>query len=175
MTSIRSSSSVVQAAHLVGALSAWLGRAAGVVAPPVMRLALAVPFFLSGLTRWDGFLSLSPTAEYLFTEEFKLHIFGQAYDFPAPVLVAHLVGAAEITLPILLVLGLATRFAALGLLVMTGVIQLVVPDGWSNFHLPWAGLALGIIALGPGVLSIDRLMDWSRRFQPLKAADAVAG
>ena len=65
---------------------------------------------------------------------------------------AHLVGVAEITLPILLVLGLGTRFVALGLLIMTGVIQLVAPETAirSNFHLPWAGLALGIIALGPG-------------------------
>jgi putative oxidoreductase len=72
---------------------------------------------------------------------------------------AHVTGIAEITLPILLVLGLGTRFAALGLLVMTGVIQLVVPDGWANFHLPWAALAVAIIALGPGTLSLDHLID----------------
>ncbi len=60
--------------------------------------------------------------------------------------------------PYLRLLGLATRFAALGLLVMTGVIQLVVPDGWANFHLPWAALAIAIIALGPGGLSLDHLI-----------------
>ncbi len=112
--------------------SARRSWAALVVAPPLLRIALAVPFFKSGLTKWDGFLSLSPSAAYLFEEEFKLHIFG--------------------------VLGLATRFAALGLLVMTGVIQLVVPDGWANFHLPWAALAIAIIALGPGGLSLDHLI-----------------
>jgi putative oxidoreductase len=62
-------------------------------------------------------------------------------------------------LPVLLVIGLATRFSALALLVMTGVIQLVVPEGWANFHLPWAGLALAIIALGPGALSLDHLLE----------------
>jgi putative oxidoreductase len=62
----------------------WLARVALVVAPPVLRIALAVPFFKSGLTKWDGFLSLSPAATFLFEEEFKLHIFGQAYDFPLP-------------------------------------------------------------------------------------------
>lgn len=136
-----------------------LGKVAYVVAPPVLRIALALPFFRSGLTRWDGFLSLSPSAEYLFEEEFKLHIFGSLYDFPAPVVFAHLVGMAEIVLPILLVLGLATRLAALALLIMTGVIQLVVPDGWANFHLYWASLALAIMALGPGRLSLDFLID----------------
>jgi putative oxidoreductase len=137
----------------------WLACPAQIVAPPVLRIALAVPFFKSGLTKWDGFLSLSPAAEFLFQDEFKLHIFGQAYDFPIPTTFAYLDGIAEIVLPVLLVIGLATRFSALGLLVMTGVIQLVVPDGWANFHLPWAGLALAIIALGPGALSLDHLLE----------------
>ncbi len=137
----------------------WLARVAQIVAPPVLRIALAVPFFKSGLTKWDGFLSLSPAAAFLFEDEFKLHIFGQAYDFPLPTAFAYLDGIAEIVLPVLLVIGLATRFSAFGLLVMTGVIQLVVPEGWANFHLPWAGLALAIIALGPGTLSVDHLLE----------------
>ena len=140
-------------------IAAWLARLALVVAPPVLRVALAVPFFKSGLTKWDGFLSLSPAAEFLFEDEFKLHIFGQAYDFPLPTAFAYLDGIAEIVLPILLVVGLATRFSALALLVMTGVIQLVVPEGWANFHLPWAGLALAIIALGPGTFSLDHWLE----------------
>jgi putative oxidoreductase len=144
----------------------WFARAALVVAPPVLRIALAVPFFKSGLTKWEGFLSLSPAATFLFEDEFKLHIFGQAYDFPLPTAFAYLDSIAEIVLPVLLVIGLATRFSALALLVMTGVIQLVVPEGWANFHLPWAGLALAIIALGPGALSLDRLLErWPRPWE----------
>ncbi len=133
-----------------------------VLAPPLMRIALALPFFRSGLTRWDGFLSISPATLFLFENQFKLHIFGGAYSFPAPDMVALLVAVAEITLPVLLVLGFATRFVALVLLVMTGVIQLVFPDGWANFHLYWASLAVGIMALGPGPLSLDRWINrWS--------------
>ena len=143
----------------VRAVLSRLAQVAAAIAPPILRIALAVPFFRSGLTRWDGFLSLSPSAAYLFQEEFKLHLFGGAYGFPAPLVVAHLVGSAEIVLPILLVLGLGTRFTALGLLIMTGVIQLVVPEGWANFHLPWASMAIAIIAIGPGRLSIDHLLD----------------
>ena len=147
----------------VRAVVGRLAQVATVIAPPILRIALAVPFFRSGLTRWDGFLSLSPSAAYLFQEEFKLHLFGGAYGFPAPLVVAHLVGSAEIVLPILLLLGLGTRFTALGLLIMTGVIQLVVPEGWANFHLPWASMAIAIIAIGPGRLSIDHLLDrWCR-------------
>jgi putative oxidoreductase len=134
-----------------------LARLAGVVAPPLLRVALAVPFLKSGLTKWDGFVSLSPAASFLFEDEFKLHVFGQAYDFPMPGLFAYFDGVAEIVLPLLLIVGLATRLSALALLVMTGVIQLVVPEGWANFHLPWAALAVAIMALGPGRLSLDHL------------------
>jgi putative oxidoreductase len=134
-----------------------LAQVALVVAPPLLRIALALPFFKSGLTKWDGFLSLSPAASYLFEDEFKLHIFGHAYDFPFPAVFAYFDGLAEIVLPVLLILGFATRFSALALLVMTGVIQLVVPEGWANFHLPWAALAVALTAVGPGKLSLDHL------------------
>src|SRR5262245_23176366 len=99
-----------------------------------LRFALAVPFFRSGLTKWDSFGRLSDSTVYLFSEEFRLHLFGAEVRYPFPVFMAHASGCAEILLPVLLVLGLGTRFAALGLLFMTGIIQLTVPDGWANFH-----------------------------------------
>lgn len=140
---------------------------ASMIAQPVLRVALALPFLRSGLTRWDGFLSLNPGTLFLFEEQFKLHVFGRAFDFPFPDHAAFLVGSAEIILPILLIAGLATRIAALCLLIMTGVIQLVFPDGWANFHLYWASIALGIISLGPGALSLDHLLGWLvRRDKP---------
>jgi putative oxidoreductase len=124
----------------------------------VLRFGLAVPFFKSGLTKWDGFLQISDTPELLFTEEFKLHIFGTLVDYPFPKLVAWGSSLGEIILPILLVLGLGTRFAALGLLIMTVLIQLTIPDGWANFHLPWAAMAIAIIVIGPGKFSLDWIL-----------------
>jgi len=166
MTMVTTHMNIANVENAVREVTDWLARVAQVLAPPVLRIALAVPFLKSGLTKWDGFLSLSPAAEFLFEDEFKLHIFGQAYDFPLPTVFAHVDSIAEIVLPVLLVIGLATRFSALGLLVMTGVIQLVVPEGWANFHLPWAGLALAIIALGPGALSLDHLLErWPRPWE----------
>jgi putative oxidoreductase len=123
-----------------------------------LRVAIAVPFFKSGLTKWDGFLHLSNGARYLFTEEFKLHIFGNLVPYPFPIPMAMLAGIGEIILPILLVLGIGTRFAALGILAMTAVIQLTVPEGWANFHLPWAAIALTLVVFGGGALSLDRLL-----------------
>jgi putative oxidoreductase len=130
-----------------------------------LRVALAVPFYRSGLTKWDGFGQISDSALLLFSEEFKLHIFGQVIDYPMPTLAAHGAGVAEVVLPIFLVLGLGTRFAALGLLAMTAVIQLTVPDGWP-IHLTWAAMALAIINLGGGVLSADHLLKASGKQQP---------
>jgi putative oxidoreductase len=123
----------------------------------VMRLALAVPFWKSGILKWDGFLHLNDTAIYLFSDEFMLHLPGGPYPYPAPMVMAFLSGSAEILLPVLLVLGLATRFAALGLLVMTLIVELTVPDGWP-IHITWAAMALSLIAWGPGRLSIDHAL-----------------
>lgn len=82
---------------------------------------------------------------------------GGPYDFPAPALVAFASGSAEIVLPVLLVIGLATRLAAFGLLLMTLVIEFTVPDGWP-LHITWAAMALGIMAWGPGRISLDHLI-----------------
>jgi putative oxidoreductase len=133
-------------------------QAAQPLALLALRVALAVPFYRSGLTKWDSFGRLSDTAEYLFREEFRLHLFGQLVPYPAPGVMAWLSGTAEILLPILLILGLGTRWAALGLLGMTAIIQITVPDGWANFHLPWAAMALALVACGGGPLSLDRLL-----------------
>lgn len=151
----------------------WIGRADGFAAaiPPAvpllaLRIALAVPFFRSGLTKWDGFLNLSLATHFLFSNEFKLHLFGHAYAYPFPVLAAWGASIAEIVLPVLLVFGLMTRFAALGLLLMTVVIQFTVPEGWANFHLPWAAMTLALVTFGGGSLSCDALLQRGRSARP---------
>ncbi|QFI66950.1 DoxX family protein [Sinorhizobium alkalisoli] len=145
-----------------GGWAGWLGRIDGLVAALApaslaqlaLRFGLAVPFWRSGMSKWDGFLQLNDTAVLLFTSEFKLHLPGGPYDYPAPAMMAFVVACAEVLLPTLLVLGLATRLAALGLLAMTIVIQLTVPDGWP-IHLTWAAMALAIVTWGAGKLSAD--------------------
>jgi putative oxidoreductase len=124
----------------------------------VMRVALAVPFWKSGILKWSGFLKLSETTVTLFTDEFMLHLPGGPYHYPIPVVMAFLSGCGEITFPVLLVLGFATRFAALGLLLMTCIVELTVPDGWP-IHITWAAMALGIMAWGPGRFSIDHWLE----------------
>lgn len=120
----------------------------------VLRFALAVPFWRSGINKWDGFLQLNEIAVLLFSSEFKLHLPGGPYDFPAPALMAFITASAEVLFPVLLILGLATRLTATGLLVMTIVVQLTVPDGWP-LHVAWAAMALALMSWGPGRFSCD--------------------
>src|SRR5271155_3526888 len=125
----------------------WIAQPS--LAQLILRLALAVPFWKSGILKWAGFLRLNDTAIDLFTDEFKLHLPGGPYAFPAPAAMAFLSGMGEVGFSVLLVLGLGTRFAATGLLFMTCIVELTVPDGWP-VHITWAAMSLAIMAWGPG-------------------------
>ena len=69
-------------------LERWIAKIPEALPLLALRFALAIPFFYSGLTKWNGFLTLSDGAHYLFEQEFRLHILGQQYPYPAPVLTA---------------------------------------------------------------------------------------
>jgi putative oxidoreductase len=115
----------------------------------VQRLGIAAVFFMSGRTKVDGFLTVNDTAFELFRTEYALPLI-------KPEIAAYAATYSEHLFPVLLVLGLFTRFAALGLLGMTLVIQtFVYPDAWPT-HLSWAGLLLPLVAFGGGKLSLDR-------------------
>ena len=60
---------------------------------------------------------------------------------------------AEFALPILLAVGLASRFAALGLLVL--IFEVFVHPGPYALHGAWAALLLLVIKAGPGSFSLD--------------------
>lgn len=117
---------------------------------PCARLFPAAVFWQSGQTKLEGW-QVSESAVLLFQEEYRLPVLD-------PLLAAHLAAVAEHLLPVLLVLGLATRLSAAALLGMTLVIQfLVYPDAWPT-HGVWATCFLLLIARGPGVFSLDALL-----------------
>jgi len=133
------------------------------IASLVLRFGLAIPFWKSGLTRWDGFLQLRDQTVFFYEEIYKPTLFD--YSIPYPDIAAWLGSFAEILLPAALVIGFATRVSALGLLVMTAVIFTIYPDTWRAETLPWAAMALALIAYGPGRISFDFLIwhSWKRR------------
>jgi putative oxidoreductase len=125
------------------------------------RVFPAAVFWQSGQTKVAGF-HLKPSAVALFQNEYQLPVID-------PTAAAYLSAVGEHVLPVLLVLGLATRFAALGLLFMTAVIEtFVYPLAWPT-HGIWATCFVLLIARGPGEVSLDALI--ARRF---KAAPGAA-
>ncbi len=116
-----------------------------------LRLWMADIFYKSGLTKiadWDATV-------LLFEFEYKVPLL-------SPGLAAELATACELVLPVLLVLGLFTRLAALPLLGMTLVIQFVLGTANEVFsnpvHYYWMLLLLTIFARGAGPLSLDSLL-----------------
>lgn len=117
-----------------------------------LRGGIAGIFWSSARTKVEGLLTVSENTFFLFEEEYRL-------PFIATDLAAYLATYAEHLLPVLLVLGLGSRLAALGLFIMTLTIQLFVyPDAFFSTHFGWFALALAIMARGPGRISIDHLI-----------------
>ncbi|WCM23840.1 DoxX family protein [Paraburkholderia bryophila] len=115
----------------------------------VARFAIAAIFFMSGRTKVSGILTLTPSTYELFRTEYKLPLV-------PPEIAAHIAAYSEHLFPLLLMLGLFSRFSAFALLGMTTVIEVFVyPDAWPT-HLSWAGLLLVIIGRGAGAFSLDR-------------------
>jgi putative oxidoreductase len=119
------------------------------------RVFPAAVFWQSGQTKIAGW-HLKPSAVALFQDEYRLPLVD-------PAIAAYMAAFAEHLFPVLLVVGLATRAAALALLLMTAVIEIFVyPGAWPT-HGVWATCFLLIIARGPGALSFDHLI--ARRYK----------
>jgi putative oxidoreductase len=129
-------------------LETWIGHDLIALAA---RFGIAGVFWLSGRTKVEGWLTVSENAVALFEDEYKVPVL-------SPALAAHLAAYAEHLFPALLVLGLATRASALGLLGMTAVIQVFVyPLAWPT-HLVWAAALLYLAGRGAGRFSVDRVI-----------------
>jgi putative oxidoreductase len=114
------------------------------------RIFPAAVFWLSGETKVNGF-HLKDSAIELFREEYALPLID-------PTIAAYAAAFAEHFFPVLLIIGFASRFAALALLGMTAVIEIFVyPDAWP-LHGVWATCFLIVIARGAGVFSLDYLI-----------------
>jgi putative oxidoreductase len=114
------------------------------------RLFPAAVFWQSGRTKVEG-LAIKDSTWFLFQDLYALPLIPPAWA-------AVMATVAEHVLPALLVLGLLSRFSALGLLAMTAVIQIFVfPEAWVTHGL-WAAALLVVAAQGPGRLSLDHVL-----------------
>ena len=130
------------------------------------RFAIGLVFWKSGQTKLDGYelcLGNCFKANPFSLGENTFVLFENEYNVPLlpTVLAAHGASLAEFVLPILLFVGLGTRFAALGLLGMTLVIQVFVyPDAYV-VHGTWAAILMMLLKYGPGKIALDHLI-WKR-------------
>lgn len=144
----------------------------------LLRLIGAKVFFESGLTKWNGWFDFNEQKYDLFLYEFfcpdpiregALLLCNPEtleYEEGSAIIsyiesLAFMAGVLEIVLPVLLLLGLFTRIGALGLLGMTLFIQLAVFPTWDHWWNPaawWAVAFFVILAKGPGLFSLDRIL-----------------
>lgn len=114
----------------------------------LMRIAVGAVFFNSGLLKINSW-------------EFAIKLFEDEYKLPLldPLWAARLAAFTELTFPLLLFLGLATRLATLPLIGMILVIQtFVYPQAWTE-HLLWASILVFLLSRGPGAISLDSLIE----------------
>jgi putative oxidoreductase len=144
------SATVTGSSGVIGALQrvvGWLECVPYSVLALPLRFAVATVFWNSGTTKlanWDATLQL-------FEDEYRLPLL-------PPDIAAHVGAAIELSTPVLLVLGFLTRPAALVLLGMTTVIEvLVYPQAWPT-HIQWAAMLLVLLCRGAGSFSIDHLL-----------------
>ncbi len=135
---------------IIDAIIGWMERIPQSFIALLARLVIGLTFFLSGLTKVEGF-HVTDAAISLFAEEYQLPVL-------APWLAAYMAATLELTMPLLLFAGLATRFAALALLGMTLVIEIFVYPEFYVMHGLWAVALLMLIKYGAGEISLDHLL-----------------
>lgn len=138
-----------------------------------LRLVMARLLFLDGQTRIEGPLVPLNVPNFDFTVVVPMQVKAESFTAlvsqlaPLPVppaIAAYLVSYGEFVLPILLVLGFATRFTALVLLIATALMQVyLVPDALWTLHVYWASILLVLLSQGAGSMSFDHLIRFITR------------
>ncbi|UOP08955.1 DoxX family protein [Pseudomonas palleroniana] len=133
------------------------------------RFSIAAVFWKSGQTKVEGFAIDLVSGTFQLGEPrlaaSTLPLFRSEYHVPllSPEVAAPMAAFAEHFFPILILVGVATRFSALALIGMTLVIQLFVyPEAYPT-HGTWIAILLLLVAQGPGRLSIDHWI--ARRYR----------
>jgi putative oxidoreductase len=125
------------------------------------RFSIAAVFWKSGQTKIEGFALDLLGGEFQFgwprLAESTIPLFQDEYRLPLvpPEIAAYASATAEHVLPVLLLIGLGTRFSALALLVMTATIQIFVYPSAYPTHGAWATVLLYLVARGPGKVAVD--------------------
>ena len=147
------------------ALCSWLSRFPLSIIQLAGRIGVGATFFRAGLLKYHSW-------------DFTVKLFQEEYRVPLlePVVAARIAMVQELTRPLLLFAGLATRIATLPLLGMIAVIQLFVYPNAYNEHLVWGSILLLLLTRGPGAISLDYVIGrlWKRRVSPVSIPEGRA-
>ncbi len=161
-------SSLPSVAALIDSVVSVFSRVPDSLIALIGRFSISAIFWKSGQTKVEGLAIDLVSGDFQFgwphLSESALELFRSEYRLPllAPELAAPMAAFGEHLFPILILLGLATRFSSLALLVMTMTIQIFVyPDAYPT-HGVWVTVLLVLIARGPGVISLDHWL--AKRF-----------
>ena len=124
-----------------------------------LRTWVGLVFYASGRTKVnasEGYLTPAEHVYYLFEDDYGFG--GELFGLYIPEVAAQLAIYMETLLPILLLIGLGTRFAGLALLGMTAVIQFYVYPASFVEHSTWAAALLPLVMMGGGRLSLDAII-----------------
>ena len=116
------------------------------------RVYLGLIFWRSGVAKFDD---LEATVENFDPAEDGDFLLSFLPESLPPEIPAYMATAGELVLPILLFIGLFTRLGALGLLIMTLVIQFFVPGFENHEHYLWMIILAMLVAQGGSKISLD--------------------
>jgi putative oxidoreductase len=161
MTDTMTAGGIWRLRHWFVTLRDWAGLIRMSLFQLALRVGVAMVFFNSGMIK-------------LRTWEFTIRLFAEEYKVPvlSPEVAASIAAFCEVTFSSLIIVGLAARLATLPLLGMLAVIQIFVyPDSWPD-TLFWGGALIFVLSRGPGVFSIDYLIERGlRATAPAKRID----
>ena len=126
-----------------------------------MRLVIFKVFWWSVQTKITGWTIAGQHFAFWNVTDSTFLLFDFEYGLPfIPSDIAAYLGTfGEFFLPLAILLGFMTRFAAAGLMIMTLVIQFFVyPEAWWSVHVFWVLLLLYIMRNGGGSVSLDRII-----------------
>ena len=165
---------------IFGRLSSWLAAIPYALVGLFVRVVIAYPFFFDGQDKVDGTKYVVPIPGHELTLTLPTTVLDKTFTafadvYKLPVIpssaAAYIVSFAEFVLPVLILVGLATRLSALGLLIITLVIQFFVfPDLWWTLHAYWVALLLVLMSRGAGHISLDAFFGLFRRKKTFMAA-----
>jgi putative oxidoreductase len=149
---------LMQAYRALGRFDSVLAEWGGAVLGLTLRLFVGWQFFKAGMVKagdWSG----------------TLELFRSEYHVPLlpPELAAVMGAGGELTLPLLLFVGLLSRPAALGLFAVNAMAVISYPQLFMlpcpaaiNDHFYWGALLLVLLVFGPGKFSLDAALTRTR-------------